>query len=333
MRLNLKQAIDQLLPYINNGGCDRDAARDVINDACDRLIDSGKWVGSIRKIAFCHKAGVITLPPEVGSVLGFSDCNTPVSVHNSWYEYLPGGPGQLNDCRHANVLVERGDGYPCAFDVTKGYKVRLYNDWPQDDGKAVLIQGINRDGNRVQTEADGEVVDGEILIANASTPPTGTVEWGEGGIKVVQKEITEGPLRLYQVDPVTGENAGLLAVWGPNEEFPSYRRYFYGACQGYVDCEGSKQPRYRPLTFLCKIRHVPLVRDTDMVPITASGALKNMVQAIWLEKVYRPQEAAIYEQRAIQCLMNELKQHQGSIQVLKSSVPGFGNRAPVYSFR
>lgn len=78
---------------------------------------------------------------------------------------------------------------------------------------------------------------------------------------------------------------------------------------------------------------MPLVRDTDMVPITAAGALKNMVQAIWLEKVYRPQEADAYEQRAIRCLMNELKQSMGATSVIKSIWPGFGNRAMVYSFK
>lgn len=332
MRLNLATAKEQLGGYINNGSCDDSQVTAVINDACDRLMESGKWAGSIRRIAFCHQAGLITLPAEVESVLAAADCRAPVQLMNEWFEFLPGGPGQLSDCGHALDIVPR-ENSPCAFNVSKGYKVRLYSDWAEDDGKAVLLQGINADGNRVQTQDNGEIIDGEGLIANNVNPPTGTVEWAEGGIKVVQKEPTHGPLRLYQVDPDTDQNAGLLAVWGPNEEFPSYRRFFYGACKGYVDCDGESQPRYRPLTFLCKIRHVPLVRDTDMVPITAPGALKNMVQAIWLEKCYRPQEAEVYEQRAIRCLMNELKQHQGPTQVLKSSVPGFGNRAPVYSFR
>lgn len=319
------------MPYINNGGCDPVTAGEVINDACERLVEWGKWKGLVYRVRICHKAGLLSLPPEVESVLQFADCGVPVQSYDSWYEFLPGGPGQLNDCKHALALVPR-EPSPCAFNVTKGYKVRLYSDWAEDDGKAVLLQGINSDGNIVQTLDGSNIVDGEGFIVNNTNPPTGTVLWGEGGIKVVQKEVTSGPLRLYQVDPDTDENAGLLAVWGPNEEYPSYQRYFYGACRG-TTCDGEETGRYRPLTFLCKKAFMPLVRDTDMVPITAAGALKNMVQAIWLEKVYRPQEADAYEQRAIRCLMNELKQSMGATSVIKSIWPGFGNRAMVYSFK
>lgn len=334
MRVNYGTAKVQLAPYIANGTCPTDPiVGETINDACARLIDSGKWKNSIRRGTICHRSGIITFPQEIETILEFADCGVPVTTNNAWYEFLPGGPFQLdNQCNSWPALVERGTGFCTAFDNTEGMKVRLYSDWAQDDGKAVLLQGINSDGNEVQTLDGSDVVNGEILIANNATPPISTITWKAAGIRVVQKELTVGPLRLYQVDPATNENAGLLAVYQPNEEIPSYRRYYYGAClHGCNTDDGETTIRYRPLSFLAKIAHVPLVNDTDVIPITAAGALKNMVIALWMEKTNNPDMAAKYEARAIQCLMNELKQYQGSQVHMKSIVPGFGNRAPAYS--
>lgn len=337
MRINFQQARESVKDFVENGVCEASNPKvgNYVNRACARLVDSGKWVGQIKRIAFCHRAGLLTMPPEVETVLQLSDCGVPVTVSNEWFSFLPGGPWQMSQCNPWIAMEDRGDNWPVAFDVMDGYKVRLFSDWTQDDGSAVLLQGYNSDGNWVQTESGGEIVDGEILIANNATPPTSVTTWGPGGIRVVQKQVTDGPLRLYQVNPDTDAVAGFLAQWGPNEENPAYRRYFYGAFCGRL-CNPSDEEdnnRYHPLTFLCKMRFIPLVRDTDMVPITAPGALENMVQALWFEKINQLELAVGYQQRAEQCLQNELRQYQGAINHMGSRIAGFGNHAPVRNFR
>jgi hypothetical protein len=333
MRINYLEAKTSLAPFWGNGVCsDNPDLALAINESIERLIDSGKWVGTVRKIAFCHTAGLLTMPRDVETILEASDCGAPISVNNMWFEYLSGGPFQLSQCNQGwPAMVERGDNYCTAFDITGNMLVRIYNDLSQDNGKAILLQGVNSDGNRVQTVNMGEVVDGEILIYNNATPPVTTVVWSN--IEAIQKTLTTGPIRLYQVDPVTLENKGLLVILHPNDTIPSFRRYYYGACQNSIcNGDGTSTPRYRPLTFLCKMRHTALVQDTDIVPITAAGAIKNMVMALWMERNNQLDMATQYETRAVQCLQNELKQSLGSQVKLNSRVPGFGNRAPAYSF-
>lgn len=322
----------QLAPIINNGVCPDDpAVLPVINEACERLVESGKWKGMIRLIRMCHRAGVLTLPREVETVLAASKCGVPFEVTNQWFSFLPGGPFNMSECNPWNMMTEYGTNWATVFDITGVMLVRVYNDLSIDDGKAILLQGTNGDGNRVQTLQDGIWNDGEVVICNNANPPVTLTTWTN--IEAVQKELTTGYVRIYQVNPDTMQNAGLLAEYHPNDTEPTFRRYKYGGyCQTSCDGETSGQ-KYHPFTFLCKIRHVPLVRETDILPITAPGAMKNMCQAIWMEKNNNLDLAAQYEARAVQYLQNELKQAQGSRVGLKSVIPGFGYGPPVRSFR
>lgn len=330
MVINYGQAKQQLASVVKNGLCPDDPeVGQYINEACARLVDSGKWKGMIRPVAICHRAGLFTLPWDVDTILAASDCGVPVSVNNQFYEFLPGGPFKMSECNPWREIAERGENYCTAFDITGAMKIRVYNDLAQDNGKAILFQGINDDKNWVQTVDGGDVVDGEPIIFNNATPPVTTTTWTK--LEAVQKELTQGYIRIYQVDPDTNENMGLLSVYHPNEENISYRRYFYGNfCRNR--CNDGEE-KYHPLQFLCKVRFTPLVRDTDLVPITAPGALKNMVQALWPERNGQLDVAQAFEQRAINYLQNELKQSQGSNQYVKSIIPGCGYGPAARSFR
>lgn len=332
MRTNFLEAKTQLAPFADGGKCPDDpAVGAAINEACARLIDSGKWKDTIRQVAFCHRAGVITMPRNVETILEFADCGVPITVHNQWYEFLPGGPWKMSECNSWPAMAELGDNFCTAFDITGEMKVRIYNDLSVDDGGHILLQGVNSDGNRVQTLSDGEWVDGEVLVFNNATPPTTTVTWTK--LEAIQKEYTTGPIRIYQVDPDTNLNAGLLVILDPNDTIPAFRRYYYGGfCPTRCDDTDTPVERYHPLTFLVKTRFNNLVRDTDIVPITAAGALKNMVMALFYEKTNNRDLADKYEGKALQCLQNELKQFQGSQVSMKVKIAGFGNYAPVRSF-
>jgi len=330
--INVAQARQSLAPYVGAGGVCADDPRvlEYLNESCSRLIDSGKWVGLIKKIRICHRAGLITLPREVETILEAAVCDVPISTYNAWFEFLPGGPFQMSKCNNWPALAERGDHYCTAFDITGTMKIRVYNDLSSDDGKFILLQGTNEDGNRVQTQNAGEWVDGEILTYNNATPPVTTVNWTK--LECIQKTITTGYIRIYQVDPDTLENKGLLVELHPNDTIPNFRRYFYGGFCVDRCADGSHEQAYQPFTFLVKTRFNNLVQDTDIVPITASGALKNMFMAIWQERNNQIQLAQAYETKAVQLLQNELKQSQGSQVVMSSKCVGFGNYAPARSF-
>lgn len=332
MLMNVETARKSLAPYVENGVCsDSEKVLQYLNEACERLFDAGKWEGTIAKIRICHRAGVITLPREVETILEAADCGVPVQMNSEWYEFLPGGPWEINHCNPRTQMVDMGSDYCTTFDITGVKYLRVYSDLSVDNGKTILLQGTDENGNRVQTMQDGAWVDGEVFVLNSANPPISTVKWSN--IESVSKELTTGYVTVVQVNTDTLGNVGLIAKYHPNDEFPTFRRVKYGAyC--YNNCgDGEPTEKYHPLTFLCKKKFNPLVRETDMVPITASGALKNMVQALYYEKSNQIELAAAYEAKAIQILQNQLKQSQGAQVRMGSKIPGFGYRPAAWSFR
>lgn len=323
MQLNFGEAKERFKPFANNGTCDPELVGRELNRALDRLVNSGKWVNTIRRIAFCEQSGCITLPRDVESVLEMSGrCGMPITVMNQWYEFLPGGPFQLSNCnKPCDIAADRGDGHVLAFEVTGDKYIRVYADLPEAAGAKILLQGYDENGNRVQTFVDGEWVDGEYVGINNATPQLSTTKFSQ--ITSVKKPLTNGYVRMYQVKPDTLANDGLIAMYHPNDIIPSYRRYYFPSI-----CASETHPR--PVVTLCKMRFNTLVRDTDLLPITCVPAIEHMLMAIYFFGSERMDLGQQHEAKALQYLNDELKQFQaGGKGVPKYRVNGFYNRPPV----
>jgi hypothetical protein len=305
MRLTFGQAKQTFAPFINNGVCaDNPEVPGVLNSVCERLFETGKFVGMVRRIAICHSSSCLTLPYNVESILEMSgQCGQPVNVRNQWYEYLPGGPWQLDRCnRFCNETVPR-DNSPTAFDICGIQYLRVYANLPEEDGAQILIQGYDENGARVRTLVDGIWVDGEYIGLINGTPQLSTKLWTR--IENVIKPLTNGEVNIYMVDPAnTAANAGLIAIYQPNETNPSYQRFHMS---GF--CASAEHPKH--VTMLVKMKFVPMVRDSDMLPITSYNAMMFACQAMYFWGSEQFDKAQVMELKANGCLQDELKQALG----------------------
>jgi len=321
MRLNFGQAKQTFKQWINNGTCDLDLAGVVLNQVCERLYESGKFLGMVQRLSICHSSNCVTLPYNVESILEISGkCGQPINLNSAWYEFLPGGPWQLSKCnRICDQAVPRNQACT-AFDICPGKTFRVYANLPEDAEAKILIQGFDSDGNRVRTLVGGEYVDGEYIALNNAAPQLSTFNWS--AITTVQKPITNGVIQIYQVDPSTpSTNQGLIAEYQPSEMNPLYQRFHIS---GF--CASATHPQR--ITMLVKMKFVPMILDTDIFSIMSFDAVMFACQALYFWGVEQYEKAQLLDAKAIQALDRELKEALGGQKnVPRIKYAGVGNRA------
>lgn len=291
------------------------------NQAMVRLLPRGQWRGTVVRYRFCvGPSACLTWPRQIESILAWAMCGRGGTIRSHYYEFLGYGPGQFATgcsstasptgccfasapCGNGSELVDRG--LAVAFDdiCGTGKKIRVYRDLAVDDGKTILLQGLDLNGNPVLT--DNGNVNGEEITFAAPFVDTSTV-WFPNGLTGVQKEATKGPVRLYEYDPVTALQR-LLAIYEPDETLPEYRCSIVPgvACGRDSDCEQTS------IIVLAKLKFVAVKAPTDYLLISNPAALKDMFQSIKKRQDNLISEAVAYEQSAVAELERELANFHG----------------------
>lgn len=289
--LNLNAADSRVLGYVNQ--------------ACERLLYQGKWVGTWARYNVCISENCITWPREVETIEAVAFCNTPGVIRNGWYEFLEGGPGLASrSCGPGLTLIDRGNAV--AFDdVTgTGKKLAIYADGTESAG-TVLIRYYDSNGQKVYTTYLGSVIEGEHLTIPAAGNYTySTYEVLPNGVYEVIKPVTNRVIRLYEYT-VSGGALKPLAYYEPDEQVPTYRRSFIPALQGDSDCSSTS------VTITCKLRFIPATGDTSILPIQHLGAVRLACQAVQKEEKNLINEAEAYWGKAEQVLNKQLQHWEG----------------------
>lgn len=292
-----------------------------VNEAQQRLLSRGNWVGSTQKYRFSSTTGCITLPRQVESILSAAVYKTPVTVRDEIYEFVEHGYGLLDET-DGDVTQLQADGTAVTqVDITgDNNKVRVYSDLTEEAGTTVLIQGYDPDGNYVMTEYGGEWIEGERVVPQ----PSGQLSVKKfTNITGVIKPVTNGPIRLYQQDADTGTRS-LLAVYEPDETEPSFRKYKIPGLSNYsAECQ--------VVTLLVKLAHMPVSKDTDWLVIGNLPALKAMCKAVQLEEANEWDEARKFEASAVEELQKELSTYVGDATVFSVRMPSayiYGGAVP-----
>lgn len=291
-----------------------------VNEAQQRLLTRGRYKGSIGRFQICTANALVTWPRQIESIEAAALCTSPLTLRNKWYEFLGYGPGQVDEeSSISGTLVDRGWAFTTE-DVADGFYLKAYADLSVDADKTILFQGIDDNGNRVLTNA-GET-DGEELSLSVAGVQTSAIFVK---IQGVQKQVTKGPVRVYKVDPTTLVQT-LIATYDPSETLPCYRRSLVpcleraNCCDRFNPCEeGSRQ-----LTVLGRLRHIPVVNDTDYFVLSCEPALKDMAQSVQKREDNLIQEALAYEQSAIRELNLQLEMSEGGnvpiIRVINTAI-------------
>lgn len=306
MRLTLGEARQQLysaiVPSIDNQS-NIDRFNSYLNLSQERLINSGKWTGTILPVRFYSPSGMITLPRRFSSALAAKwnkDTGTnypssgPIKIRNGWFTYLT----PISDLWTASYwprygynetfFDDLGDGYATfanpTFD-TFTLKIEIEN--ASDAFNEVVIKGKDEDNNDVTLT---------VTLVNPDITPAQQFS----RIDFFQKPITMGGINLYAV---SGANEEKIGAYEATETTASYHRYAV-----------PNEPSIDYLDVLCKVRFVPCVYDTDEVIVTNLGALKNMLMSLKWEDEGDMERSEMYFMKALQLLNGESREVRGGSQ-------------------
>ena len=251
-----------------------------LNQACERLLYSGKWEGSIVKVIFAGSIGYITLPYRYLSALAANYYCTGVPIFGQFHQYIESGPGSFtetgvtdnaNDAQFwRGELIDQGDNYPTELDIILPGGIQVFSS-AVDNGKFARIFGIIAETGLPAYDNQGN--EGEEVTL--TFPFVQTVN-RYSSIYGFQKDKTKGNVSLWVV-PATTSNY-LISTYQPPETRPNYHRYKVGATT-------------KPIRTLCQRRFVPMVVETDWVIPGNIGALKYALQGLVYEDLNRNDDA------------------------------------------
>lgn len=322
MRAILSQAKPAVARVL--GMCETDpAVIDYINEAQQRLITRGKWVGTTVKYRVCVNDGCLTWPRQVEAIEAYALCCSPGIIRNQWYEFAGNGPGLVDeDSCIGNQMVDQGEGF-CTFDDIHAvtHKLRVQSTVAESTNQFLIVQGYDAAGVWIRTLDGTTYIDGEKIPISTTVQTSVNIFSRVTG---VIKPPTNGNIKLYDYDPV-GLTQVLIGDYEPDEEIPNYRRSLIPSLPAgpFEQCDGTTSDRVK-ITIMAKLKYIPAVNDNDFLLIGNIPALKDMVQSIKKAENDRMNDAKDFEMRALSELDRELGNWQGTgtVPTLRVINPG-----------
>lgn len=287
---------------------------------CKEAGDEG-WYGTFAEIAFnvSRDLPYITLPREVARLEFVNACKNPIQVNNQFYEYLQFGNGRLpKDCPERDnfcITQTMSRNNVCTFkDLVTGPKIiRAYATDSSDKNKRILFQGLDNNNNSIYTQDVLNRVNGVFLML---TQPFVDAPMQFNHLSGIQKDITAGPVHVFQVDPATGEET-LMVTLQAGEETAWYRRYYLdslpcGCCHAPVTV-GTACPMVQ-VTAIAKLEPIPVRVDTDYMLIQNEEALIEEAQAIRYSEMDTVEAKSMAQEKhtqAVRYLNGELTHYLG----------------------
>ncbi|SRR6266481_3682509 len=344
MRLLVSDAQKQLAEYVDYGTCATDPrVSQRINMVIERLLPALNPEKTIGRYIFPIVSNTITMPRDIKTVLaafiefpqapihpGFCPCDLRqlVDIRSRWYDFLPGGPVHFTGAA-PNVISDLGSGFSTFDDITPDRPciLRVYADVPQATLEGyVYVSALDVNSNPIQTLDNGFYRNVDMIpipILGQDQPYSDSL-LAYSQILSVNKDPSASRIKLFAVDPALDPSDPLaqrpIAVYGPDELAPDYRRYKLNWC--ILDGEQAQ------MVVVAKRYFIPTNDpDADLI-ITNIGALKNGLQALKYEDAGSDQLADSHWKRALAILDTDTKDYDGDYKAtpqVQSSCWGGGD--------
>ena len=264
-----------------------------LNECQSRLLRKGDWDGSNMLVRFATDKNYITLPECVAAVRGVTLDGVPWNIQNRAYQFIPNGVGEFIEYMAGRTLVEATTS-ACTSMTMPETPVQLIALSPNvESGKTIRLMGRTLDGKEIYTDGvPGE----ELLISTWRNGIEGSIHLGTShlttnlfsDLSIVLKPATSGYVTLLGYIASTGKTY-FLSHYRPDELNPRYVRY---KITGQGLAVGTS------IMCNCKMAHVPLYNDDDVLIVQNLDAMKDMSYAIESYKVGDIASGKEYETRA-----------------------------------
>lgn len=210
-------------------GCDEATIFRRLTEAIRMMNNLGILDYNIGQMTICACEGCITLPRDVGTVLGVNQKGQPTLLQDQWFQYHINGPGS-NDCAPCSPNSYEL-GQVCTFrDPVSPAYLKAEVESAADNGKKVRVFALDTEGRKIFTPGpDGKLYEGFLVPTifgyfqrAPDVPPLSS-------IYRISKEVTKDYLKLYAVN-LDGSSQTLVGNYEPSETEPAYRRIRVGSC-------------------------------------------------------------------------------------------------------
>jgi hypothetical protein len=239
-----------------------------LNQVCDEFISDGTYMGCVLEGYFTGDTdGHITLPSDMSSILAATRNHWPVRTYSQFHQFVEQGPGTIDRTKKSVIdFFDLGDEFCTNRDIPAGSSgvLRTTIHSVTDVDKLVRYTGLDANGNEIfdATGVPGE----EVELANPTVDTVNVFSKVTGVIK----EVTVARIDMGWMD---GATLTPLSTYAPNEDIPLYKRYQIGKFNEEADPE-------QVIGIKARRRFVPMLHETDFVPIDSIRALKLGLKAI-----------------------------------------------------
>lgn len=290
------------------GTCAADVAgvASAVNTAQRRLLycrEAGEesfW-GTWAEVAFnVYKSSpYITTPRSIARLELMDICQTPVQINNQFYEYLQFGNGRLpKTCRNRGCIRAAYTRNNAVTFVTMpaGSYIRIYLTESTDAGGRVLIQGTNTSDSVIYSNDGTNRVTGEFLTLES---PFVTSSFQLNTITGIQKDITDGDIQIFAVNPDDGTET-LLVTMEPSEQTASYRRYYLDSLP--MNCCNDTTTQTVTVSAIAKLEFIPVQVDTDYTLIQNIEAIIEEAQSARYSRIDTTAAKQMAQEKHIQAV-------------------------------
>lgn len=205
------------------GKCDDATVFRRISDAVRLANQQAKFEISLAVMDLCVCDGCVTLPADVGTVLAVNNSGQPTLLRNEWYQFHPNGGG-ISCYVPWNYTDERGMATTFRDPSEPVYLVAEVEN-ALDSNSLLRVFGWDENGKRIYTTGPGGILEDGILVPtvygfsepNPSAPAISRIDR-------VQKDVTNGFVRLLAVNTSDSSSHTLIGYYLPWETNPRYRR-------------------------------------------------------------------------------------------------------------
>jgi hypothetical protein len=319
----LADAAQEIKSVIDGGACTLPTVYTRINQAMRRIMNRPKKPLHIRRLVrFYTYKDIVTMPREVDKILHYTMDGVPSPLFSQAYEFVSGGPGELDGCDHCiagKYLEDLGNQFSLMFDVPSrtyeetpeaqkyqprysGLQLVAFSTQQSDMTKSLYLVGRNNKNEMLGPAGTGiELpvtmwdggVEGNFTYNPAENTPRMVTDVRD--VTWVRKPTTDGHICLYTYDPETNQMY-FLAKYMPHETNPRYRRYRITS------------PDYKygsSIVAWCELGYVPQNHPEDVLIIQNIDALKMMVMALEMETERDFQMAKAYEADAYRLIEDQ----------------------------
>lgn len=213
------------------GGCDDAELFQWISDAVELIANKSDFEGWIGYVDLCVDGTCVTLPREVGNVLGVNIGGIPTLGRNQLFNFHLNGPG---DCKEPLLYSYQDKGFfPTYRDIVIPSKLIAFVDKVEDENTELRVYGYDKNGGVIRQKVNNVWQDGWLIptIYGYAIPDSEMPEFAR--ITRIRKASTAGMVRLSTLDS-SGSSGIVIGIYEPDEVEPWYRRIKLGKAATWI---------------------------------------------------------------------------------------------------